>query len=273
MSHLSAAVTVRHALTPITIIGALIAAASAQPAPDLTPKSLRLFADTRRGHFGNPLPENVFPDTQRQQLGTVEFDKSAAGQKVRFSLRLAKTSAGLGRIAYSDEATIDREGKLHFTLPLARNWPIGAYDVVISRGGRELGVLSYLVKAAQSRATPIAVSAIRISRLTEVETLEPAPEPRPGDRSLRFTASTSGVRTEGATIGWTLSALDTDAGPDPDIYSTTIAQLPLDNSDLIFNVRLPRDWPTGLYRVQLTLDGAPLAAHEFRIDAGSPTAH
>ncbi len=117
------------------------------------------------------------------------------------------------------------------------------------------------------RNTPLkAASPITIARPSDDGTqLLVTSEPKSNQRNLNFILDTTGARTEGARVTWTLTAVKTAAGESINIGSNTVENWPLENTRLNFDVNVPGDWPAGKYNLDVRVDDQLLSALQFDI--------
>jgi len=228
--------------------------------------NVKLFPDTPKAYLGNPLPGREFLAAQKRKLMVFYFDPRAAGQAIAVRVVGTKTSLGLEKqVMLIEKASIDKEGRVPLEVSYPRNWPLGMYRVEFLQGGKVVEQAEYRVKSESPRKTPITLQEIKIYRLKAGGGSEETGTPKARDHYLAFAAMTRGARSEGARVGWVLSAIDTTAGKKPGIGSVEIKDWPLDDTTLTFDMELPRDWPTGKYRVEVAVDGESIGSREFSI--------
>jgi hypothetical protein len=66
-------------------------------------------------------------------------------------------------------------------------------------------------------------------------------------------------------VTWVCTAVDTSAGKNQKVSGIDIEAWPLDDTTLTFDVELPRDWPTGKYRLEVWVDGESLGKYDYEI--------
>lgn len=240
-------------------------AAPASPAP-IKLTGLKLFPDTPKGHFAEPLPGYDFQANQKRQLYILLFDKTGAGQKVGVNVIATKTTLGIDKPVKRFEATaIDAEGRLPVEIKSPQPWPVGSYRIEVVQGNTQVGQAGYRVRAAASRKTPVKAVAFQIFHEKSGGAVEEAQAPRAADRHLYFAAQTKGARTDGAKVTWVCTAVDTTAGKNQKVGGVDIDAWPLDDTTLTFDLELPRDWPTGKYRLEIWIDGESIGTHSYEI--------
>ncbi len=246
---------------------AIVLAQTAAPSP-LTPKGMQLYPDTQQGVAGKPLEGKEFSETQQRLLFAVEFDKAAAGTQVDVAIVNIRSAGGLEQVIFASSDKIGADGRLPVALKLPGKWPIGYYAVRIGVNERLIASLPYSIKASAPRNIPIKANGdIKIVRVSDDgKELLMVPTPKASLKTLNFILDTTGVNTGGATVTWTLTALTTSAGNNIPVGSNTVEDWPLENTRLTFDVQLPRDWPTGKYRVETKIGSQLLAALLFDIE-------
>lgn len=236
------------------------AGAFAQPAP-----RLMLYPDTPRGHSADPLPGTQFPETQRRKLLIAHLDRSLGGQTVEVEVRAVRTTLPGPEVAYAGRGPVAADGRLPISVQIQRTWPVGHYAVSIAAGGQEIANLPYRVVAEPPRIGAITVDRFEVERRLGPDRFEAAAPPRAADRHLNIIARTRGARTDGAKVTWVFYAVETAAGS-AEVTRFEVADRPLEDTILQFDVSLPRDWPVGRYRIDLHVDDRRVGAHEFRIE-------
>jgi len=233
----------------------------------LRPRALKLFPDTAKGHGGEPLAGDSFVETQQRLLFVVEFDKSVAGTDMDVAIVSVRTTGGLEQVIFSSSDKISPDGRLPIELRLPRNWPIGHYAVRLGVNERLIASLPYRVMPAAPRFTPIKANGdIKIVRVSDDgKELLLVPNPKANMRTLNFMLDTTGSNTSGADVAWTLTAVKTSAGDNVEVGNSDIADWPLENTRLTFDAELPRDWPTGQYRVEVKIGRQLLSALQFEV--------
>lgn len=246
-------------------LGVRTQAAAASPAA-IKLTGLKLFPDTPKGHFGEPLPAQDFLASQKRQLFILYFDKTGAGQKVGVNVIATKTTLGLEKPVKSfGVAAIDAEGRLPMEIKYPQSWPVGSYRIEVTQGNTQVGQASYRVRAAESKKTPVKAESFKVFRDKAGGAVEEVQAPKASDRHLYFAAQTRGARTDGAKVTWTCTAVDTSAGKNKKVGSFDIEAWPLDDTVLTFDIELPRDWPTGKYRLEVWVDGESIGTGGFEI--------
>ncbi len=237
------------------------------PSSPLRPKALKLFPDTPRGVLGTPLPGAEFVETQQRLLFVVDFDKSVAGTQIDVAIVSVRSAGGLEQVIFSSSDKILPDGRLPVELRLPRNWPVGFYEVRLGVNERLIASLPYRVRPTAPRNTPIKANGdIKIVRVSDDgKEMLLVPNPKPNLRNLNFLLDTTGSNTDGANVTWSLTALKTSAGSNIAVGSNTIENWPLENTRLTFDVDLPRDWPSGQYRVDVRIGSQLLSALQFEI--------
>ena len=240
--------------------------APGESASVLRPKGMKLFPDTPQGVKGTALPGNEFVETQQRLLFLVEFDPASAGTKIDVAIMSVRTAAGLEQAIFTSGDKIGPDGRLPIELKLPRHWPVGQYDVRLGASERLIASLPFKVVPTAPRNTPIkAATAIGIVVTDTAGKPAIVATPKPSNRQLNFVIDTSGSNTAGASVSWTLTALETSNGNNVLVGENTVANWPLENTRLPFDVELPRDWPTGKYRIEVKIDGQLLNALQFEI--------
>lgn len=208
-----------------------------------------------------------FVETQQRLLFVVEFDKSVAGTQIDVAIVSVRTTGGLEQIIFSSSNKVLPDGRLPIELRLPRNWPVGHYDVRLGVNERLIASLPYRVRPTAPRVSPIKANGdIKIVRVSDDgKELLLVPNPKANLRNLNFLLDTTGANTDGVNVTWTLTALKTSAGDNLAIGSNTIENWPVENTRLTFDVDLPRDWPTGEYRVDVKIGTQLLSALQFQI--------
>lgn len=247
------------------LIACVALGAPAAIAQTASPARLEAFPDTPRGHASQPLPEAVFPETQRRLLMTAHLDRAHAGRTVSVQIDAVRTTLTAPERVYEGRGPVGPTGQLPITVTLQRNWPVGHYTVSISADGQPTVTLPYRVEPTSPRIGAITVERFQLDRLVAAGRFEPANPARAADRNLFLVAHTRGSRTDGARVTWVLVAVETTAGTAEVIRLNTLDRF-LDDTPLQFNLSLPRDWPAGRYRADLLIDGRRIAAHDFRIE-------
>lgn len=255
------AFTLGSALTPMSTL-----TFSESAAGSLKLQNLKLFPDTPKGYLGTPLPGRDFSPSQRRKLMVFYFDPRTAGQAISVRVVGAKTPIGLEKqVMFIEKGTVDKEGRVPLEVSYPKDWPVGAYRVEFRQGGKVVEQAEYRVKAETSKRTPIKLQEIKIYRIKAGGGSEETSTPKASDHYLAFAAHTRGARSDGARVNWVLSAIDTTAGKKPGIGSVEVKDWPLDDTILTFDMQLPRDWPTGKYRVEVAVDGESIGSREFSI--------
>ncbi len=233
----------------------------------LRPKALKLFPDTAKGVAGEPIAGNNFVETQQRLLFVVEFDKSVAGTDMDVAIVSVRTTGGLEQVIFASSNKILPDGRLPIELRLPRNWPVGHYAVRLGVNERLIASLPYRVTPAAPRSTPIKANGdIKIVRVSDDgKELLLVPNPKANLRTLNFILDTTGANTDGVNVAWTLTAMKTSAGDNIVVGNNAIADWPLENTRLTFDAELPRDWPTGQYRVEVKIGSQLLSALQFEI--------
>lgn len=233
----------------------------------LRPKALKLFPDTAKGVAGEPIAGGNFVETQQRLLFVVEFDKSVAGTDMDVAIVSVRTTGGLEQVIFASSNKILPDGRLPIELRLPRNWPVGHYAVRLGVNERLIASLPYRVTPAAPRSTPIKASGdIKIVRVSDDgKELLLVPNPKANLRTLSFILDTTGANTDGVSVSWTLTALKTSAGDNIQVGNNVTDDWPLENTRLTFDAELPRDWPTGQYRVEVKLGSQLLSALQFEI--------
>jgi hypothetical protein len=233
----------------------------------LRPRALKLFSDTAKGHGGEPLAGDSFVETQQRLLFVVEFDKSVAGTDIDVAIVSVRTTGGLEQVIFASSNKILPDGRLPIELRLPSNWPIGHYAVRLGVNERLIASLPYRVTPAAPRFTPIKANGdIKIVRVSDDgKELLLVPNPKANMRTLNFMLDTTGSNTGGVDVAWTLTAVKTSAGDNVEVGNSAIADWPLENTRLTFDAELPRDWPTGQYRVEVKIGSQLLSALRFEV--------
>ena len=196
----------------------------------------------------------------------IEFDKAAAGSQLDVAIVAVRTTGGLEQMIFDTSGPVDNEGRLPLRLNLPRQWPVGHYEVRLGVNKRVFARLPYKVRAAAPRNTPIkAASDIAIVIVDAQDKQTIIASPKANQRHLYFIMDTSGSRTDGASVTWKMTALATSAGNNVDVGGNTTEDWPLENTRLAFDLEMPRDWPTGKYRVETRIDGQLLSTLHFDI--------
>jgi hypothetical protein len=229
------------------------------------PTGMHLLPDTERGHAAIPLPSRRFVETQLRQLMLVTFDKAAAGQTYRFAIRAVDTTASASAVLLTGEAAVTSEGVVPLQARLPGKWPVGTYDVLVSRNGLDVERLAYEVVPEKPRVGPITVESIAIERVVRPGQVEGATPIRASYRHLNFAAVAKGANTDGVKLTWVLRAEQTTGGAG-EVSKLEIPKRLIENTEIMFDVELPRDWPTGRYRVDLSIDDKPAASRTFQIE-------
>lgn len=252
---------------PILIFFAVLLPALAQtaPAPGPRPTAMTLLPDTAKGHFGQPLAANAFPETQQRQLILLTFDKAAAGETLTFSIRARSTTASVRAVIFQTEAKISDEGLVPIHVRLPSDWPVGTYDVIVSRGDQAIAALPYRVVAEQPRVAALTFGDVVIERVVGPGKVEPAEPVKAGYRHLNFSVTATGANTNGVNLTWVFTALDTTAGAQ-ELRRVDEPGRPVENTDLQFDIALSRDWPLGRFRIDLFVDGKPAVSRGFTIE-------
>lgn len=251
----------------LPILALLLAAllpAQAQTQPNLRPVGMKLFPDTQKGHFGTPLPGLAFAETQQRQLLLIVFDKAAAGQSLTFTIRAVATTESNSSAVYETTTKVTELGVAPLQVKLPQNWPVGRYDVLVTKEGGHVAALPYRVVADPPRVTELSFGDVAIARITEPGKNEPAEPPKPGDRHLGFAVKISGTNTAGVNLTWALTAIDTIAGA-REVHRADDPARAVDNTEVRFDVAVTQDWPIGRYRVDLFADGVPSVSRGFTI--------
>jgi len=246
------------------IIAAMAVVATLQVAMSQVPTGLRLVSDTPRGHLGETISGDAFVETQRRLLMLVTFDKAAAGQPMDVWVRAMKTTASRSALLISGSVKIDAEGRIPLTVSLPRQWPVGEYVVQVARPGEKPVELPFRVRPESPRSTPLKVSAIELDRIVGAGKSERVQRFLPSDRHWNFGATVEGARTEGVDVRWVLTAVQTTSGS-AEVGKIDVPRRPIENTELQFDMELPRDWPVGRYRVELFLNGKSEAMKEFDV--------
>jgi hypothetical protein len=194
------------------------------------------------------------------------FDKAAAGQKVVTRVLAVRTTLGAERqLIQFEPVAIDAEGRLPLELKLPGAFPPGLYRVDVIQGDKIIGNAGYIVKATEAKKTPLTVATIDILRRKPDGSPEAAKPPKAADRHLYFVAETKGARTAGAHVTWTFTAVDTTAGKNKDLPGLDEMNWPLEDTTLVYDIELPRDWPQGKYHVALKVDEETIKEIDFEI--------
>ncbi len=252
----------------IALLGPAIGLAQTEAPSPLSPKGMQLYPDTQQGVAGKPLEGKEFSETQQRLLFKVEFDKSVAGTAVDVAIVNIRSAGGLEQVIFASSDKIGADGRMPIELKLPGKWPVGYYAVRIGVKERLIGSLPYSIKASAPRNIPIKANGdIKIVRVSDDgKELLMVPTPKSSLKTLNFILDTTGANTSGATVTWTLKAMTTSAGNNIPVGSNTVEDWPLENTRLTFDVQLPRDWPTGKYRVETKIGSQVLAALVFDIE-------
>jgi hypothetical protein len=119
--------------------------------------------------------------------------------------------------------------------------------------------------AAEPAPMPTAAPAVVVTDIQLGNALTPekkvvAPMDTFATRDTIFISITTSGSAPGATLGvkWSMA----DGTP---VTSDTRAIVPTGSDVTEFSIQKPDGWPTGDYRVEVTLDGAPVATKTFKV--------
>ncbi len=213
---------------------------------------------------GSELPGFEFPETQLKQYFTFQFGSAAAGKTLSMIVTGEKTTLGQEIQVISLSGKVGADGDLPASFSLKNNWPVGLYRVDFRLGDDSVGSAGYLVKATADRTAPIALKDLKIYTTEKNQGVE-RKSPKPGDHYLEFHTSTSGAKTAGAAVKFTLWALDSAGKPATQVLTTETKDWPLENTTLIHSAELPKDWPVGKYRIDYEVDGKLAGSEPFEI--------
>lgn len=228
------------------------------------PTELRLLPDTPRGHQAAAIQGNAFVETQRRLLFIIGFDRAAAGQQIQARIFAVNTTASNSATIAQAEIAIENGGTLPMAVTLPRNWPVGEYGIALSRSGQAIATLPFFIRPESPRNSPITVGEILVERSLGQGRFEPAPQPRPDDRTIYFMTRAQGSRTDGASITWIFTAVET-AGGAAEVARAVVERQYIENTPLDFDVSLPGDWPVGRYRVDLLINNQLAASRAITI--------
>jgi hypothetical protein len=146
-------------------------------------------------------------------------------------------------------------------LSLPNDWPLGRYAVEVMMNGKSLGRRPYVVSPlwSQQKIVSWALNGDD-GKGRALETV--LPYFKSTQRSLHIQAQTNGYVPRGTVLQWTLK---TKAGqPVATVIDAIAPSSPVFNR-LTFDTSLPRDWPVGVYVVQVHDGQRSVGQREFEI--------
>jgi hypothetical protein len=88
----------------------------------------------------------------------------------------------------------------------------------------------------------------------------------PSDHVQWFRTDLPVTVTKGQKVNWVITAVDTTGGKNVKVTETEkVAEK--DTNDVGMNVSLPKDWPIGEYRVDLSIDGKQVSSFDYAIES------
>jgi hypothetical protein len=235
-----------------------------------TPDGFKIEFGARAGTVKSPgseLASADFPEKQLVQYSRAQFAPGSAGKPVNVVVIAEKTSRGIEKKVLALSGKIADDGSLPIEVSLPGPWPVGTYRMEFYAGQTLFAKAGYNVLAEKQRASPVKLTQVKIFAQENNKAVERV-SPKPGDRYLDFIGLTTGAKTAGATVKFTLTFVGAgDGKTSQQVMTLTVDGWPLENTPLGFNAELPRDWPPGKYRVDFVLDGKPLGESIFEIKA------
>lgn len=219
----------------------------------------------QRDQGGEPGAEvKYFKPSDRKQHFTVKLDQLKVGSlKVHFEFVGVDTSAGKNLPVQKLDVSALVGNEAHASVSLPRDWPYGSYKMDVSIDGKLARSVPYVVSKA-----PEELKVLKNFLLLDDgkgRAGGPVKEFSSKQHNLHFAVEVDGFLMGQNQVGWTFVADDTTAGKNVTIASVKKELKDFPGDTLEGNCELPRDWPTGKYHVEVTLNGRPLSRIPFQV--------
>lgn len=224
-----------------------------------TVKSIELLKDDA-GKPGAAVP--YFKPSDRVMHFKAQLESLQGSTKAKWVFTGLETEAGKNIKITEAEASSLIANTIDGTLKLPRDWPFGTYQAELFVNGSSLKKQKFYVTPAPAelKVKSTALFSDKDGKADrQVKTFSPK------QHKLHFEATLNGLMIDKCDVKWRYMVVKSDAGANREI---TTADASFQNSavnNLTGHVSLPRDWPKGSYRADVTLNGRPLTSIPFTV--------
>jgi len=230
---------------------------------DVAIKSVKLLRDDGSGNPGEVV-KSFRPSDRRHHFRVELADMRAGGTEVRWVFTGVDTTAGKNiEIAESrTSALVANVISGSVALP-PRDWPTGSYKADLYLNDRLIKTIEYVVSRPVGELSVISVALKRDDG--EGNPGEKVKEFHPSDHKLHFEAEVDGFFVGEARVKWVFTAVETTAGKNRQVQEVEFDVTDFRGNTLTSHVELPRDWPTGLYKVDIHINDKLIKTFEYTI--------
>ena len=195
----------------------------------------------------------------RVDLSTLKLGQTKA--KWRF-LAVETASGDKGLIKEAETSGLVTS-QVDGTLTLPRDWPYGSYKAELYLNGKLHGTYPYIVSPAvdelKARGHGLFLDNGKGELGKKVEHFTPK------DHMQHFAVGINGFVMGKAKVARTFVAVDTSQGKNQTITTLEKDVSNFQGDTLTSHIELPRDWPTGKYRAEVTLNGRALDKIDYEV--------
>lgn len=231
---------------------------SSSPAPS----AVQMFRDDGSGNRGEAVES--FQPGDRKMHFLAKLDEFKVGKtKAKVVFTGVETSAGKNLAVTQVESTSMVANEVTASVTLPRDWPFGSYKADFYIDDKLVTSRPYVISPA--------IDELKTLGLT---LLEDDGKGNPGkpvkffkatQHKLHFALEVNGFLVGKAKASWRFVAVDTTKGKNVDVGVQDADVSNIQGNTLTSFLELPRDWPTGTYKVEVKLNEREIYSGPFEI--------